>query len=156
MWEAIATKVTVWAVATILAMLTAVLPALLRRWFQQLNAKQGKRIEGISEEALARLMRYRFPGNVRELQNILEHAIVLCRSKRIEVGNLPVELVDDGFAGAVSKQDLAGAPLLDAEAGAILETLRRHDGHRGRTAMALGIDKSTLWRKMKKYGITYP
>jgi transcriptional regulator with PAS, ATPase and Fis domain len=132
------------------------IPLLAHHFIEQLNAKQGKRIEGMSEEALARLMRYKFPGNVRELQNILEHAVVLCRTNRIEVGCLPAELLDDSSAGAASKQDLAGAPLMDAEAGAILETLRRNDGHRGRTAMALGIDKSTLWRKMKRYGITYP
>ena len=48
------------------------------------------------------------------------------------------------------------SPLLKAESAAILEALREHDGHRGKTAKSLGIDKSTLWRKMKRYGITYP
>ena len=119
------------------------IPLLAHHFIEQLNAKQGKRIEGMSEEALARLMRYKFPGNVRELQNVLEHAVVLCRTNRIEVSCLPAELVDESSAGVASQQDLAGAPLMDAEAGAILETLRRNDGHRGRTAMALGISEST-------------
>jgi len=132
------------------------IPLLVNHFIRLFNAKQGKRIQGISQAAVALLMRHAFPGNVRELQNIIEHAIVLCRSERIDIDCLPAELVDGGLASSMAQSKSNASPLLDAEAEAILRTLREHDGHRGKTAAALGIDKSTLWRKMKKYAITHP
>jgi PAS domain S-box-containing protein len=132
------------------------IPLLVNHFIQQFNAEQGKHIDGISEEALALLMRYPFPGNVRELQNIIEHAVVLCRSDRIEAGCLPPELAAGQVLGDAAEPEQTGNPLLEAEADTILRTLREHAGHRGKTAAALGIDKSTLWRKMKRYAITYP
>jgi transcriptional regulator with PAS, ATPase and Fis domain len=132
------------------------IPLLTNHFIQQINAEQGKRIEGISNEALALLIRHTFPGNVRELRNIIEHAMVLCRGERIEVGCLPAELVDAVRGGTTSEPETAGSPLLAAEAAAILATLRQHGGNRGKTAQALGINKSTLWRKMKKYSISHP
>ena len=131
-------------------------PLLVNHFIRLFNAEQGKRIQGISQAALALLMRHPFPGNVRELQNIIEHAVVLCRSERIEIDCLPAQLVEGGLASSKTQSKSTVSPLLDAEAQAILRTLREHDGHRGKTAAALGIDKSTLWRKMKKYAITRP
>jgi len=131
------------------------IPLLVSHFIRQFNAEQGKHIQGISEEALALLMRYAFPGNVRELQNIVERAIVLCHDDRIDMQCLPTELTEAGSAGGAAGSHSPGNPLLEAEAETILRTLREHDGHRGKTAAALGIDKSTLWRKMRKYAITY-
>jgi PAS domain S-box-containing protein len=133
------------------------IPLLVAHFIRQLNAEQGKQVEGISEEAFAALMRHPFPGNVRELQNIIEHGFVLCHGKRIELNCLPIELVD-GAAVDSSGPLRPGpeSPLVEAEATAILRTLRKHEGHRARTAAELGIDKTTLWRKMKKYAIRYP
>jgi PAS domain S-box-containing protein len=133
------------------------IPLLTAHFIRQLNAEQGKQVESISEEALAVLMQHSFPGNVRELQNIIEHAFVLCHGKRIELDCLPAELVDGGPSGPPPPSPAGSAnPLLEAEANTILRTLRKHDGHRARTAAELGIDKTTLWRKMKKYAISYP
>jgi PAS domain S-box-containing protein len=132
------------------------IPLLVAHFVRHLNAEQGKQVEGISEDALAVLMRHSFPGNVRELQNIVEHAFVLCHSDRIELNCLPAELVDGHAGPAAAQRDHTESPLLEAEAATILRTLREHNGHRGHTAAALGIDKSTLWRKMKKYAIAYP
>ena len=132
------------------------IPLLANHFIRQFNTEQGKRIDGISEDALALLMRHSFPGNVRELQNIIEHAVVLCRNGRIEVDYLPAELVNGQSVANVAEPEPTGNPLLEAEAETIRRTLREYDGHRGKTATALGIDKSTLWRKMKRYAITFP
>jgi len=132
------------------------IPLLVDHFIRRFNAEKDKQVEGVSEEALALLMRHEFPGNVRQLQNVIEHAVVLCRGDRIEVGCLPTEFVEGTSGWNASEAKSAGSPLLDAEAAAILQTLRQHAGHRGKTAAALGIDKTTLWRKMKKYGLTYP
>jgi DNA-binding NtrC family response regulator len=129
---------------------------LVNHFIHQFNIEQGKQIAGISEDALALLMRHSFPGNVRELQNIIEHAMVLCRNDRIEAGCLPAELADGELLGNDAEPKPTGNPLLEAETETIRRTLREYDGHRGKTASALGIDKSTLWRKMKRYAITYP
>ena len=132
-------------------------PLLVNHFIRQFNAEQGKQIKGVSEEAMALLMRHKYPGNVRELQNIIERAVVLCRNDRIDVDSLPLELTAEQPAMVPApKERTAGNPLMEAEATTILQTLRDHGGHRGRTATALGIDKSTLWRKMKRYDITYP
>ncbi len=131
------------------------IPLLADHFIRKFCAQQGKQIEEVSEEAMGVLMAYDFPGNVRELQNVIEHAVVLCRSKRIEADCLPGELLQEVWGRDSDELKSTGGPLPEAEAAVIFETLRQHDGHRGKTAATLGIDKSTLWRKMKKYGITY-
>jgi len=131
-------------------------PLLVDHFVRNFSAQQGKQIDGISEEALGVLMDYEFPGNVRELQNVIEHAVVLCRSDRIEIECLPRELIEATSGRNGGRPKPGGGPLPEAEAEAILRTLREHAGHRGKTAAALGIDKTTLWRKMRKYGITHP
>lgn len=130
------------------------IPLLANHFIRKFNAEQDKHIDGISEEALALLMRHRFPGNVRELQNVIEHAVVLCHGNQIDVPCLPMELVK-ATAALDDGPPPADSPLVEAEAEAILRALGEHNGHRGHTARALGIDKSTLWRKMKKYAIRY-
>jgi transcriptional regulator with PAS, ATPase and Fis domain len=132
------------------------IPLLADHFIRKFNAEKDKQVEGISEEALGLLMRHDLPGNVRQLQNLIEHAVVLCRGDRIELDCLPAEFVQGTSGGNLPGAKPAGSPLLEAEATAILESLGQHDGHRGKTAAALGIDKTTLWRKMKRYGITYP
>jgi len=132
------------------------IPLLVNHFLRQLNAEYGKRIEGLSAEALAVLMRHSFPGNVRELRNIVERAVVLSRGSVIEPECLPPELLDVGRTDVVHGRTAAHSPLSESEAATILHALRQQAGHRGKTAAALGIDKSTLWRKMKKYQISYP
>ena len=131
------------------------IPLLVDHFIRRFSAQQGKQIEGVSDDALGALMSYEFPGNVRQLQNVIEHAVVLCRGDRIEIDSLPGDLVDETLRDDGGKPKKSAGPLLEAEAAAILQTLRRHGGHRGKTAKELGIDKTTLWRKMKKYDITY-
>ena len=128
------------------------IPLLIEHFIRVFNLEMSKKISGVSDEVLHLLMRYDFPGNIRELQNIIEHAFVLCKGSIIELEHLPGEVIE-------KQQHLmreSPAPyqgLQEAEARIIRETLKRYNGHRGKTAQALGIAKSTLWRKMKRYKI---
>ena len=98
------------------------------------------------------MMQYEFPGNVRELENLIEHAFVLCHGSRIKLEHLPRE-----FVAHFSKETTGEAKQPDrlkaAEATVILDVLKKHAGNRKKAAEELGIDKSTLWRKLKKYKI---
>jgi transcriptional regulator with PAS, ATPase and Fis domain len=131
------------------------IPPLVEHSIRRFSGRSGKDIERCSEDVLRLLVKYEFPGNIRELENIIEHAFVLCRGPVIELEHLPEGVVaralisDDGVAGN------ADTPLRHAEAAAIIEALRKHNGSRCDTADYLGVNKTTLWRKMKKYGITY-
>ncbi|NLF68369.1 MAG: sigma 54-interacting transcriptional regulator [Candidatus Anammoximicrobium sp.] len=132
------------------------IPLLAHHFLRQFSAQQGKRLDGITEEAMLVLLRHSFPGNVRELQNVIEYAVVLCHSDRVQADCLPSYLgdVSPGLGGPAARPP--SNPLGEAEAEIILRTLRQYEGHRGKTAAALGIDKSTLWRKIKKYALTCP
>jgi transcriptional regulator with PAS, ATPase and Fis domain len=132
------------------------IPLLVDHFLRTLNARLDKQIDGVSEDVLEVLMKYEFPGNVRELENVIERAAVLGRGNRIELDCLPVELRQSVSQRAETAETAHGGLLVEAEASAILDALRRHDGHRRKTATALGIDKSTLWRKMQRFGISYP
>lgn len=132
------------------------IPLLIDHFIQRFNAIKGKDIEGISGDALDILIKYDFPGNVRELQNFIEYAFALCHGRMIEAQHLPQELLDGERKSGDEKTRLPGSPLGQAEAITIMEALRKHSGNRRKTSAHLGINKTTLWRKMKKYGIAYP
>jgi transcriptional regulator with PAS, ATPase and Fis domain len=134
-------------------------PLLANHFLQQLRRYQGKEILGISDDVLATLLRYDFPGNIRELKNIIEYAFILCPGGLILPEHLPERLIqarrDPGrpaAAGAAAK----GVTLSEAEAQLILEALQRNAFQRASTAKELGISKTTLWRKIKQYGIPVP
>ena len=131
------------------------IPLLVSHFLRQFNAAQDREIDSISEEALAVLMRYDFPGNVRQLRNTIEYSMVLCRGQRIELNCLPADLLHTSVSDE-ENQPMPSNPLGEAEAEAIVEALRQNNGHRGRTAATLGIDKTTLWRKMKRFSIRFP
>ena len=129
------------------------IPLLVEHIISKFNRIQGKNIEALSSETMKRLMAHDYPGNIRELENIIEQAFVLCNGGIIELHHLPPELrpdstqANDGF-GAMSLQSM-GKHL-------IVETLRRFNGNRRKTAKELGIDASTLYRKMKMLQIDTP
>ncbi len=127
------------------------IPLLVRHFIEKFNAIKSRKIDGISEDALNLLMRYNFPGNIRELENAIEFAFVLCHGNLIKVNHLPRELHDSDLGKSAVKRDGGSAPFDRAEKETLLEALQRHDGNRSKTAAFLGINKSTLWRKMKKY-----
>jgi len=129
------------------------IPLLVDHLVAKFNRLQGKDIAGVSDEVMARLMEYEYPGNVRELENIIEQAFVLCRGGLIDLHHLPAELrpaISAGYgeSGPMSLQAM--------EKVLITEALRRHKGNRKRAAFQLGIDPSTLYRKLKALGIAAP
>jgi PAS domain S-box-containing protein len=130
------------------------IPLLVGHLVRKFTRLMGKNIAGVSEEVLSRLMEYDYPGNVRELENIIEQAFVLCRGEWIQIQHLPPELRPYGAAGA--GRLLPPSSLKAIESHLIAETLQRHHGHRGRTAKELAIDTSTLYRKIKLLGLQPP
>ncbi|MFH1033478.1 MAG: sigma 54-interacting transcriptional regulator [Pseudomonadota bacterium] len=127
------------------------IPLLIRRFIQRKNVERGTYICRFSPETLDILLNYAYPGNVREMENILEHACLLCRGDVIGREHLPRDLnlpPPLRPAPAVVGDDLDKAQLLTA--------LESHDWSRQRAAEALGIDRTTLWRRMKRLGIQIP
>ena len=130
------------------------IPLLVEQFVDTFNRLQSKDISGVSEQVMAVLMEHDYPGNVRELQNIIEHAFVLCRGGLIELSHLPVSL-----RGEARPQPLTGAEgcdLRSLEAMHIADAVRRHGGNRTAAAKTLGINPSTLFRKIKSLGIDLP
>jgi len=130
------------------------IPLLVDHFLERLSRKHGRPAPQVSDEVIALLMRHDFPGNVRELENLVERAFALCRSGVVDSSCLPRELLE--AAGGAEHEAPASGTMEQTEVRLIQEALARHDGHRGRTAAELGINKSTLWRKMKRYGIEAP
>ncbi len=128
------------------------IPLLVEHFIEHFCKEKGKNIVGVNREALGLLVHHAFPGNVRELENAIEHAFVLCHGAEILPEHLPVELRGKITAPSADAPS-SGRPLERSEAAAIEEALRRHEGNRAQTARALHIHNTTLWRKMRKYGI---
>ena len=128
------------------------IPLLVDHLLAKFNRLQNREIEGISQEVLAQLMEYEYPGNVRELENILEQAFVLCRGRLIELHHLPSELRPPSAAGYGTSNPMS---LRSMEKLLISEALRRHKGSRKKAADQLGIDPSTLYRKLKALEIDF-
>ena len=130
------------------------IPFLIDAFIQKFNAKMGKQITGVSDQALRLLLNHDFPGNVRELENIIEHAFVICGGNRIEVDCLPKELTkkqEETDSRMSVKED---HPFEKAEAEIVKRTLEKSSGNRVKAAQELGISRATLWRKIKRYGLT--
>jgi transcriptional regulator with PAS, ATPase and Fis domain len=129
------------------------IPLLIDAFIQKFNAKMGKQISGLSDQALRLLLRHDYPGNVRELENIIEHAFVLCGGDRIDVECLPMELTmrqeeTDSFVSLKEQH-----PFEKAEAEIVKRTLEKNRGNKVKAARELDISRATLWRKMKRYGL---
>lgn len=125
------------------------IPLLVDHFIHQFNLKKAKKITGIADQVLDMFMAYEFPGNVRELENMIEHAFVLCHGSLIQEEHLPKEFIEL-FKTCRKSRSPTADKLKAAEAQIIAELLHKHGGNRSRTAAELGIDKSTLWRKMKR------
>ncbi|MGD8519944.1 MAG: sigma 54-interacting transcriptional regulator [Desulfobacterales bacterium] len=131
------------------------LPILIGHILRRLSAASGSQPPEVSEKVMEILLNYQYPGNVRELENILEHALIICQEDTIELTHLPEYLAVRPLARkAISLAPAeAGFPSENKEHGEILATLQQFSWHRQKTARALGVDRTTLWRKMKKYGL---
>lgn len=130
------------------------IPLLADYFIHHFNLLQKKEISGLSGEALACLVSYDYPGNVRELQNMIEHAFILCKSGLIEPHHLPENIcLPRSMESSGSNETMN---MKDLEAVFITNMLRRHQWNRLQTAKALGIHKSTLFRKIKALRIQIP
>jgi DNA-binding NtrC family response regulator len=127
------------------------IPALAEHFLAQSAGKLGRRL-GLSSEAVERLLRYPWPGNVRELENAIERAAILARSDTLEPEDLPPH-VSAGMQLGPSPPLPRQTTLADAERIHILQTLERFGRNHSGAAEALGIGRTTLWRKLKEYGI---
>ena len=127
------------------------IPLLVNRFIEKLNRIKGRNLPGIEHEALSILMSHNFPGNIRELENMIEHAFVLCREGSINLTHLPATSVPDIMKSANS--DSITEAVRTAEADAIMDALKRNSYNRTAAAIDLGMHKSTLFRKIKKLGI---
>ncbi len=121
------------------------IPLLIGHFIGRFNILQKKNIEGVSDEAMALLMAHRYPGNIRELANLIERAFILCKEGRIEKKHLP----DFLFAANASPDGKIAASFRDLEADYLQNALRRNNGNLPQTARQLGIHRSTLYRKLK-------
>jgi PAS domain S-box-containing protein len=131
---------------------TADIPLLADTLLRRLAMTRGKVVNGLERTAIQRLMRYDYPGNVRELENILEHAYVLCSGKRIKERDLPDWLLAKGG----TTEATGAATLEEVEARFLRDVLARNRWNRQEAARELGIHKTTLHRKIRRLGLRLP
>ncbi len=130
------------------------IPLLINHFIKGLCSIRNKEIEGITDEALACLMLYDYPGNIRELENIIERAFIMCKSKMIMRSHLPKPVCDTGVPGQPEGMEITN--LKDMEAVFLTNALKRNNWNRLKTSKELGIHKSTLFRKIKSLGLKLP
>ena len=131
------------------------LPELAGHLLAKLGEKNRKSVRTLAPGFMEALAAYDWPGNVRELENVLERALILARSDTLTPDLLPDHLLQHGSAEQPAR--VHGRPadnLDDAERQALIQALDANDGHRARTADALGISRRTLQYKLKKHGLT--
>jgi PAS domain S-box-containing protein len=135
------------------------IPLLVEHFLRRFNSMRGKDIQGLSPKAMNILMSYDFPGNIRELENIVEYATVVCKGNLITMAHLPETLQKkiDLKKIPASEKLTEKEPLLEAvEKDIIFKTLKKHNWSRKLTAAQMGIHPTTLWRKMKRLNLEIP
>ena len=132
------------------------IPLLVEHFIRKFCRLSGKEIQGISPEAFPVLMSYDFPGNVRELENLIEYATVVCKNGVIGMGHLPDYFKSPDTARLSTSLDVKPSSLGEVERSYIQEALKRNQWNRTATAAEMGIHPTTLWRKMKRLRIEPP
>ncbi len=129
------------------------IPLLIDHFVQGANETHGRKVKGVAADARRALMSHPWPGNVRQLRNVIENMVVLSDGDRLTTDDLPEDLI--GPEGLADQQlsDLAGISLEEAEKQLIANTLKMVDGNREQAASILGIGERTLYRKIKDYGL---
>jgi PAS domain S-box-containing protein len=125
------------------------IPLLIDHFIDRFNHLHGRKILGITQEATATMLMYPWHGNVRELENAIEHAFVLCQGSMIQMEHLPENIIPKNDSILVT----AGLTLKEVEKQTIEQALRRNAWKRVKTARELGINKNTLRHKIKRYDI---
>jgi len=130
------------------------LPSLVRHFIDKFNRKLDKHVTGIDEPAQFLLENYDYPGNIRELENIIEHAVVMADNGLVRSADLPEHVSAKTLRRALPDRSASEFISLDEmEKRLILDTLTRCHGNQTIAAKKLGISRSTLWRKISKHGI---
>jgi two-component system response regulator HydG len=142
----------------------SIIPHIAGHFVSEYSLRNGRQVHGIAEEAVEALRSYEWPGNIRELRNVIERAVALCPGPEIRVADLPDTIiagsrslapirmirVDSGFTSdGLKLSDAKG----ETEAAWILKALRKHGNNRVRAAAELGISRMTLYNKMHRYGL---
>jgi PAS domain S-box-containing protein len=131
------------------------IPLLIERFIKKMNHIKGGAVSNVSKEAMSLLLGHDYPGNIRELENIIEHGFVLCREGELELSHLPSYL-DQARSNQSAVRSSMVAEIRSTEEEIIAEALKRNNYNRLAAANDLGIHKSTLFRKIKKYQIILP
>jgi Nif-specific regulatory protein len=132
------------------------IPILANYFLDRFNREAGRRIRGFTAEAMEQMRRYRWPGNVREMKNVIERAVVLCEGPQIEVGDLMLsKLATSGETNeaSVPTDEFTPLTLEELERRHIRATLVATGWNKSQTAQILGIERSTLDRKIRRYGL---
>lgn len=132
------------------------IPLLLESFTNNISNELGKDIDTVSAPAVRSLLEYNFPGNIRELKNIIERAVILCNGKEILKEHLPLEVLVTGTGSASRSKNFNAERTLaevlgEYEKECLQNTLQAFDGNKGNAAKALGISRKNLWEKIKKY-----
>jgi PAS domain S-box-containing protein len=127
------------------------IPLLVNYFIERFNRRMGKSISSIASDVIEVLMQYDYPGNVRELENIIEHCCVMCQANEIQLKDLPPELPVKGKEVFIEKSTGSLPPFQEAERKLILSTLEKFNWSKSKTSEELNLHRATLYRKMKKY-----
>ncbi|MBF0550181.1 MAG: sigma 54-interacting transcriptional regulator [Deltaproteobacteria bacterium] len=128
------------------------IPLLADYFINRYNLSKNRSIESLTPESLNLLMAYQFPGNVRELLNIIEYAFILCRNQMIQPEHLPPEVQQGGSGYPATPGEPSGS-LRAKEQELMIQALKRHGNNRAAAAKELGLSRTTLWRRMKLAGL---
>ena len=126
------------------------IPLLIDIFLERFNRTYNKNVKGLSAEALQVMMHYSYPGNVRELLNLVEQALMLCRESEIGMQHLPASLVTSRSAQSAALRSKERRPTREE----LISLLEQFNGNRTRVAEIYGVDRTTLWRWMKRHGLS--
>ncbi|HNS98633.1 MAG TPA: sigma 54-interacting transcriptional regulator [Polyangiaceae bacterium] len=129
------------------------IPRLADHFLRVLRRRTGKAIRGVSEEAMSLLMSQEYPANVRDLENAIEHAFMVCHGEVIEPHHWPDSMLRKAESYRLREPVGFSNPRQAAEAEVIRQVLERHRGNRLAAARELAMHRTTLWRKLKQYGM---
>jgi Nif-specific regulatory protein len=135
------------------------IPVLAEYFLRRFVAETGNKVQGFSPRAMEELLRYRWPGNVREMKNVIERAVVLTRGEFIDAEDLVLSTLKTSGDTETGLSDARGLPpqptsLADVERDHIQTTLNLTGWNKSRAANILGIERSTLDRKIRRYELT--
>ena len=125
-------------------------PYLVDHFIEKNNARRGKNIISVSPQVMGTLMRHDFPGNIRELENVIERAVALANGPEITVNELP-EYIGNLSIETYRREQSEIPTLEDQEKNYIKWVLDKSEGNKTKAAKIMGIDRVSLWRKMKRY-----